>query len=437
MAGTGVGAGPLGPLLARAHPLRETVINEIHARPPQAVSSPAEILHVILLLEPDDAASERGALNGLCMDQGIEPPPDGVKHAALGLRDGITLVWEKRTEASTFTFYQPGGGRAATLPEVLRVWLGNLPGLLLGASKIILRGRNDMPPSEAMLKDMFPGVALAGAHVSSDHATVWTDFHAGADGIVKILIQDRGLTAGQIGRLVYRLLDIETYRLLLLLALPLAQRVAPRITLLEQQLARLATELVDVDGVSEQVLLRSIAQVAAEVETLAVDTPYRFGAALAYHALVLRRLAEFREDRVPGLQTLGEFLERRLSPAVQTCTTIQGRIEGLSRRATRIGNLLRTRVDVALERQNVELLAAMNKRSHLQLRLQETVEGLSVAAITYYAVGLVGYAAQGLHAAGLPVNKEIATGVAIPVIFIAVWLGLRRFRRSLHKTMEH
>ena len=46
------------------------------------------------------------------------------------------------------------------------------------------------------------------------------------------------------------------------------------------------------------------------------------------------------------------------------------------------------------------LLGAMNRRQQLQLRLQATVEGLSVAAITYYIVGLVGYAAKGLKEGG-------------------------------------
>src|SRR3546814_1929479 len=128
---------------------------------------------------------------------------------------------------------------------------------------------------------------------------------------------------------------------------------------------------------------------------------------------------------------------RRLSPAMRTCETMAGRIEGLSRRATRMANLLRTRVDVALERQNVELLDMMNRRSQLQLRLQETVEGLSVAAITYYVVGLVGYAAHALDAAGWPVNKDITVGIAIPVVALAVWWGLRRFRRALQKQGLH
>jgi uncharacterized membrane-anchored protein len=298
---------------------------------------------------------------------------------------------------------------------------------------IALLGAAEAAPTDTQLAQLFDGPMLVASQVADGHATVWTDFFLGSDDSVRFLIRDHGLTDAQRGRLVMRLLDIETYRMMALLALPLAQQVAPRITALEQGLAKLSARMVDMAHESEQTLLLELSGLAAEVETLAVDTPYRFGAARAYHALVERRIAELRETRMPGLPTLGEFLERRLSPAMRTCITMAERIEGLSRRATRMANLLRTRVDVALERQNVELLDKMNQRSRLQLRLQETVEGLSVAAITYYVVGLVGYAAQALHAAGLPVNKEIAIGVAIPVIGLVVWWGLRRFRQSLQK----
>jgi uncharacterized membrane-anchored protein len=93
---------------------------------------------------------------------------------------------------------------------------------------------------------------------------------------------------------------------------------------------------------------------------------------------------------------------------------------------------LRTRVDVELERQNQELLSQMNKRARLQLRLQETVEGLSVVAITYYGSQLVQYLAKGAAHGVLPgLSPEIATAVSIPLIAGLVALGLHRMRKQL------
>lgn len=438
-----VGAEPLLPddLRRRTHPLRATLAAEVHARPPLPIAAPARVLHLGLMLQPGESAAEHDHLVALCRACKADAPPAEAKHVAVDLGGNAHLIWERRTEFTTYTLYLPRqSGAALESPTELPLpdaWLQALPGRLMVAADITLLGADEAAPSDAQLTQLFDGPMLVASRVADGNATVWTDFFLGADDSVRFLIHDRGLTDAQRGRLVMRLLDIETYRMMALLALPLAQQVAPRITALEQGLAKLSARMVDVAHESEQTLLLELAGLAAEVETLAVDTPYRFGAARAYHALVERRIAELRETRIPGLPTLGEFMERRLSPAMRTCLTMAERIEGLSRRATRMANLLRTRVDVALERQNVELLEAMNKRSRLQLRLQETVEGLSVAAITYYVVGLVGYAAQALHAAGLPVNKEIAIGVAIPVVALVVWWGLRRFRRSLQKAGLH
>jgi uncharacterized membrane-anchored protein len=428
-------------LRRRAHPLRAALAAEVHARPPLPIAAPARVLHLGLMLQPDDVPAEHAHLAALCRSCKTDAPPPDAKHVAVELPGAGHLIWERRTEFTTYTLYLPRETGAALDapgdPPLPADWLSSLPGRLMVAADITLLGADEAAPTEAQLARLFDGPTLVASRLAEDHATVWTDFFLGADDSVRFLIHDQGLTEAQRGRIVMRLLDIETYRMMALLALPLAQQVAPRITALEQGLAKLSGRMVDVGQESEQTLLLELAGLAAEVETLAVDTPYRFGAARAYHALVERRIAELRESRIAGMPTLGEFMERRLSPAMRTCSTMAERIEGLSRRATRMANLLRTRVDVALERQNVELLEAMNQRSRLQLRLQETVEGLSVAAITYYVVGLVGYAAQALHAAGLPVNKEIAIGVAIPVVALAVWWGLRRFRRSLQKAGLH
>jgi uncharacterized membrane-anchored protein len=93
--------------------------------------------------------------------------------------------------------------------------------------------------------------------------------------------------------------------------------------------------------------------------------------------------------------------------------------------------MLHTRVDIVRERQNQQLLASMDRRARLQLRLQETVEGLSIAAITYYLVGLVGYAARGLSAAGWPLDAELVMGVSIPIVAVIAALGIRYVRRTI------
>ena len=158
---------------------------------------------------------------------------------------------------------------------------------------------------------------------------------------------------------------------------------------------------------------------------------FRFGASAAYYDLVKRRISELREERLVGIQTIGEFLDRRLAPAMATCASVKKRLLDLSGRVARASDLLRTRVDIERERQNQALLASMNHRARMQLRLQQTVEGLSIAAISYYVVGLVGYAAKAMKEGGVPLSPELVTGGSIPLVVLAIWLAVRRVRKSL------
>jgi uncharacterized membrane-anchored protein len=171
---------------------------------------------------------------------------------------------------------------------------------------------------------------------------------------------------------------------------------------------------------------------AVEIERVTASADYRFGAARAYHALVEARIAELREQRADaGVPTIGEFMERRFAPAMRSCTATATRLQLLADRLARAGTLLRTRVDIALEAQNQQVLASMDRRARLQLRLQQTVEGLSVAAISYYVIGLIGYASRALEAGGLRIHHDLVTGLAIPLVVGLVWLGIRRLRRHI------
>jgi len=237
-------------------------------------------------------------------------------------------------------------------------------------------------------------------------------------------------------------LEIATYRNFALLALPVARRVGPELDRIDGGLAALTREVsalsssndTEIDEWRGTELLDRLMRISSEIERLNSQHSYRFAAARAYSELVRSRLIELREERHEGYQTIQEFLDRRLWPAMRTCESVEERLADVSRRATRAANLLRTRVDFVVQQQNQGLLGSMDRRAKLQLRLQETVEGLSVAAITYYAVGLVGYAAKALKDIGaLPVEPALIQGLAVPVVAIGVWMGLHRFRKRLER----
>jgi uncharacterized membrane-anchored protein len=229
--------------------------------------------------------------------------------------------------------------------------------------------------------------------------------------------------------MMQRLLEIDTYRLMALLALPIAHGLTPWLNDAERELAQITAALVESNEAAEPVLLERLTRLEAEIESRESAHHFRFSAAEAYHELVERRIEELREVRIQGLQTFREFTERRLAPAMSTCASVSARVESLSQRVARATQLLSTRVAVSRERQNQQVLESMNRRAEAQLRLQQTVEGLSAAAITYYVVGLVGYAAKGLKALGWPVNVDLAMALAIPLVALAAVLGVRHVRK--------
>jgi uncharacterized membrane-anchored protein len=225
---------------------------------------------------------------------------------------------------------------------------------------------------------------------------------------------------------VQRLLEIDTYRMAALLGLPAAREAAAVLAFAERELAELAGAIRVAGSHEEPQLLDRLTKLAGEVESQYAATHSRFSASAAYFELVDRRIADISESRLAGLQTIGEFMERRLSPARSTCAWATRRQDALSQRVSRISNLLRTRVEIEQQQSSQALLATMNTRQGLQLKLQATVEGLSVAAITYYIVGLVSYLAKGAQALGWPWSGESTAALAIPVVAAGVWWSLRR-----------
>ncbi|THF62386.1 DUF3422 domain-containing protein [Pseudothauera nasutitermitis] len=420
--------------LFQSHPLRQTLSDEVHARPPVPLDTPELVTYLAFLHEPGSIEREAAHLRTLAAQLGL-PEPD-TERSHLFLDAGrFRLKWERHNEFSSYTFFrrvEAGGPESENaLLEVPAAWRREIPGQLIVATHVTLRGVAELPPETVMAGLSSAGRQTVVATVADGAAWVFTDFQI-TDDFSRFLILDVSLTPRQAGRTVQRLLEIETYRVIALLAFPVAKEVGRLLSRAEDELA----DLMDVIGQrggaeDERAVLARLTRLAAQVERSVAHTTFRFGAAAAYYRLVGQRIDELREKRQPGFPTIGEFMARRLTPAIDTCASIARRQEDLSGRIARNSQLLRTRVDIALQHQSQELLAQMNRRARLQLRLQETVEGLSVVAITYYASQLINYLAKGAKDYLAPLTPEVLTALSIPVIAGLVALGLRRMRRAL------
>ena len=421
-----------------SHPLRLELNDEVHARPPEALVPPCLISHVALLpAEGAPADQSLQALTDLVRRFGGVEPETGATHHSADLGP-FRLKWERHTEFSRFMVIAPAGDGdpfAATAMEALPAeWVAALPGQVIAAQHVALVPDDGAPIDIAATSARhFDGNHLLGSEVSGGRAVAITDLRIHEDGFSRFLLLDRGTGARQAGRIVQRLIEIDTYRVMALLAFPLARRLSPVLAAQERELSAVTDALIDCGEHDEPLLLDRLTRLAAEIESAEARNRYRFSAAAAYYEIVQRRIDDLREGRIEGLQTMREFTERRLAPAMNTCLAMAQRQVLLSQRVARATQLLSTRVDLTRERQNQALLASMDRRARLQLRLQQTVEGLSVAAITYYVVGLIAYAAKALSDARVPVRDEVVTGLAVPLVAALVYFATRRVRRRMER----
>ena len=425
------------------HPLRQELTEELHARPAPELEAPARAVF-LAIKAPDEAhqrdpEADRAHLIDFVERHGGTHPPEAASQHLAEL-DGFRLKWERHTEFVSYTLYEEGPAErlfAATLAERFpEDWLSAAPGAVLAAIEVeTLRVESEAAAAALLDRDLrgiFARESLACARVIDGNALAAGDFRVGADGFSRFAVIVHGQAGPRrVGRVVQRLIEIETYRTLAMLALPVARETAQRLNRIEGELSALVAQAArGPEAPAESELLDRLTALSADIEDIAASTAFRFGAGDAYQAIVHERIVMLREERMAGRQLFSEFMTRRFEQAMRTCHAAQRRLAELATRASRTAELLRTRVSVAVEAQNQELLASMNRRAALQLRLQETVEGLSVVAISYYGVSLVGYLLAPL-AAGLGLDKSALTALAVPPVVALVWWSVKRIRRRV------
>ncbi len=422
------------------HALRQELNDEVHARPPPALSASCRISFLALLSEPKSRTAERAHIAVLCERFGVVSPVASANHFNAEMLKGqpgaVTLLWERHTEFARYMVIAEGAGddpfAKSALSYLPEDWVAAIPGKLLVATHIAVLPDTGQPiDPDRLSAQYFSGHVLVGADVGAEAGTAFADFRILADGFSRLMVWNKSMTPRQSGRTVQRLIELDSYRMMTLLALPIARGLSPFLSQCERELAEITGRMTDAPVEEEPQLLQRLTKLEAEIQSRHADNHFRFSATSAYHDLVERRIAELREGRLHGVQTFGEFTERRLVPAVNTCRSVAGQLEGLSERVARATQSLSTRTAITRERQNQALLETMARRAKMQLRLQQTVEGLSVAAISYYVVGLIGYGAKGFKAVGLPFEPDLVMALSIPFVIGFLAYGLQRIRGRL------
>ncbi len=418
------------------HPQRYALVNELHARP--AARIPVPSIATFLAIKPEQNAAQRprdrdrAHLLALLDRHGAgHPPPDATYHTAEVGRH--RLKWESHTEFVTYMTFEQGTGARAFDPAAFDVfpdeWLSEAPGRRLTSILFQIEPLTDDGQAVAdKLAEWFVPEALAAVQVLDGAAVIASDFRIDRAGHIRMAVFVRPETGGRrVGRIVQRLCEIETYKTISMLGLTRVREMAPKMGVLDEKLSAL-TRVMKEPGSRSEETLEELLRISSELENMMVESSFRFGATGAYEALVHQRIEVLREERFHNRQTLREFMTRRYDPAMRTVKSTEARLTKMAERAMRAGQLLGTRVDVERSAQNQKLLESMDRRADLQLRLQNTVEGLSVVAISYYAVNLASYLVMPL-AEPMGMSRTLAMALLAPVVVLGVWAMVRRIRQ--------
>lgn len=411
-----------------AHEAHAVAMDEIHARPQPLIQPPRGLLQIAFMTE-GDLGKDRAAMSALSKRLGVAEPDHGTPLHGVTWDEG-DMHCEKHTEFSTYLWsamLDPTTGAPCGDNPFRQGFIP--PGPVVSGISLKLLPWTDETEKEAKY---FDPVSLCYSLVENGAAAILTDFQQDEQGLTHILILARDLTPAQAGALAQRLLEIETYRTLALLALPLIRSVILDLRRMEARLAVITDEMCAglLDRRNSDVLLAELTRLAAELEASVAANLYRFGASRAYYEIVEERLAVLAEESVAGYFTWRDFLHRRIAPAIRTCQSVKERQDKLSDKLTRAISLLHSWIDVELERQNRDLLTAMNNRAKLQLRLQQTVEGLSVAAVSYYVVSLLNYLLKGIPGIHSFVEPGLAITILVPIVLLIIWWVVRGIRHK-------
>ena len=410
----------------RDHPLRVTLSELMHLRALPLERAPVRLRQWVFLVEPRERAAE-AAFVAL-----FAPGQDPAAGRALVADEGGGWLWERHQEFSTWTWfaYGPLGRDLGFAPPMGEgfFWLDGAPGQVFRGVEISVSAPGGGPPSETVLGRHIDLARCVSCEVFDGAARIWSDFRLREGGTGRIYVHNNTLANDEVSRLTQTLLEVGNYRKLALIGFPPARELLGWLDGAEARLAAVTSGLAA--GEDSQVVLDRLLALSAEVELRAAKSRFRRGATESYHRLTLDRLEALRERRVAGHSTMSEFVARRLLPAMRTRQAADRRLDDLSLRVARCGDLLRTKLGLAQDRQNQETLCGMHASLRLQTKLQSLVDGLSIFAVGYYVLGLLGYLLKPwLH--GWPGGGERVLSILVPLVLIAIAASLHRRKKRL------
>lgn len=400
------------------HPLRRELHNELHARPSLYFDGDIDVWH-LAIVDGETTPTIPARLQQLAEASRTTDGRHGIADV-----DGGRLKWELHTEFLSLTYTTAPAHGCSPPPAFVRL-REEFHGQTVTAIRVIVRNGKDGNFEHK------PGATFVASEVGGGDAEVHSDLRLNEAGFLEFFLLNKNLNAYRTGRMVRRLLEIETYRMMALLATPMARETIQNLASFDRRLDLIVQHMQSTAKV-DKALLVEVTKLSSDVLNFSARARHRFGATKAYAELVASRLLELREGRVSQRQRIGTFIDRRFHPAVRSFAAAERRLDELGERVRLAGDLLRTTVQVQLEDQNASLLASVEERTRAQVHIQQAVEGFSVLAITYYAIGLFKVCLDSLQTLGADVHLlKPALIFVVPLVLVTVWRAVRRVRSSI------
>ncbi len=414
-----------------------TCYDELHTRPFPQINGPVNISSIAIIheqcaLNEQSIRDEIAHITKLCQDNNRQEPAMDCRHFYQSF-DNFEFRWERHNEFSSYTFIVRANNHSffsnPAINQVCKTWLATIAGKVISALHIEAKTAVDLQRNAQEIKPYFEQYRLLGSMLHLKKISLWSAMRLHQDGFNRILLLSEDIHQCQNGRIIRTLLELEVYRNLTLLALPLAQQIVNEVNAIEVKLTGLLQHN-SAEKHNEQ-QLAALSTLRAKLAILNVKSQYRFDASIAYYQIVDSRLTELHEEKVANLQTVTAFIKRRLLPALRTIKVAKYRLDDLATRIDRASDFLRTQIDMAITQQNQALLTSMNNRAQIQLNLQQTVEGLSVIVVTYYLLALTRYALEAINNAFIQVNQSQVIACLLPLYLLMVWLFGKRIKKHI------
>lgn len=406
------------------HQDRQAAIDEVHARPASDILAPAIVMHVAFTCSPE---SLKALFNDL-----IGEITDEVPRHAIGQVGNIETKIELHTEFTACTLIANNCADKSEIEQTYRRVLSahNIK-ILSKCMVVVVSSAKELAKQIPFGKRVFGGMMRGSLQVQSTlKPDDWNTI------TYAVLPEKNG--PNELGRRIQRLYELETYRIMALIGLPMARRISARLTELEDELNALTSLLEngnDIGDLTDQELFKKLSQLSGQLDSSISETRFRFSASNAYFDIVDARMKTLTEVEHGDLQSISGFLRSRLEPARATIISVEHRQKILTEDISRALTLLRTRIDIELSQGNQALLKSLDGRHRQQLLLSQAVEGLSSIAITYYAVSLLSYFLKPIDKSGaLPFSYMYIIALAVPAVLFTVWFAIRRLRLKLHKS---